>query len=265
MTKKNNQPIGVLDSGIGGLTIWKEIVNLLPHESTVYIADSKNCPYGSRPREEIYRLVRRLVQFLLEKQCKLIVLACNTITVSCLDTLRDEFPKVPIVGAVPVVKTAAEQTKNCKIGILSTTRTAKSKYQKDLIERFAGNCEVINFGTNKLVPLIEEGENNTSIIRIIEVKIQPFKDAGVDVLALGCSHFPLIRDQIQKILGSKVLVLDSGEAIARQVKRVLQGRIQRANLSNKPWHEFYTTGKTERFSEILASIGYNKPVRKIDL
>jgi glutamate racemase len=176
-----------------------------------------------------------------------------------LDKLREEFPQVPIVGTVPVVKTAAEQSKNKKIGILSTVRTAKSQYQKDLIERFAGECEVVNIGIDKLVPLIEKGDKS-SIVRTIELMkiLEPFKKAKIDVLALGCSHFPLVKDQIQKVLGSKVLVLDSGAAIARQVKRVLQSRIQLAHLSGKPQHEFFTTGDSKRFSEILASIGYNR-------
>lgn len=259
----NNQPIGVLDSGVGGLTIWKEIVTLLPQECTIYIADSKNCPYGSKSADEIYSLARRLVKFLIKKDCKIIVLACNTITVSCLDRLRSEFSRVPIVGMVPVVKTASEQTKNGKIGILSTTRTAESQYQKDLIKRFAGDCRVINIGTDKLVPLIERGD--ASMIQIILTKeLQPFVDTKVDVLALGCSHFPLIKDQIQKILGSRVLILDSGAAIARQVKRVLEANSAFSN-SSKPTHQFFTTGDRAQFSEILCSIGYNSRVEEIDL
>lgn len=231
-----NKPIGVLDSGIGGLTVWEEIVRELPKESTIYVADSKNVPYGNKSSTQIHQLARKLVQFLLEKDVKLVVVACNTITVSCLNKLRTEFPKIPIVGTVPVVKTAAAKTKKGKIGVLSTIRTAQSQYQKDLIEKFAKDLEVLNIGTDKLVPLIEKGESVDSILPKI---LEPFKK--VDVLALGCTHFPLIKDKIQKILGSKVSVLDSGPAIARQVRRVLT---QNKMLSNnkRAKHSFYTTG-----------------------
>src|SRR5581483_2839144 len=125
----NVRPIGIIDSGIGGLSIWNAIIRELPQESTTYLADSKNCPYGGRPIQEIHELATRLVRFLLGEQIKLLVIGCNSITVTCLDQLRIEFPQIPIVGTVPVVKTAAEVSKNKKIGILSTNATAKSFYQ----------------------------------------------------------------------------------------------------------------------------------------
>lgn len=232
----NNRSIGILDSGIGGITIWKEVAKELPKESTIYIADSKNVPYGVKTPKEIHKLARKLVHFLLKRDVKLIVIACNTITVSCLDKLRREFPQVPIVGTVPVVKTASEKTRNKKIGILSTVGTAKSAYQKKLIEKFAKDLKVLNIGTDKLVPLIEKGED---VDLVLPKVLKPFKE--VDVLALGCTHFPLVKNKIQKILGSNVLILDSGPAIARQVRRVL---IHNDILSNskRAKHYFYTTG-----------------------
>lgn len=254
----SSQPIGVLDSGVGGLSIWKEIVKQLPNESTVYIADSKNCPYGVKSSKEIYRLARDLVQFLIGKDVKLIVLACNTITVSCLDKLRQEFPQIPIVGTVPVIKTAAELSKNKKIGILSTSQTAKSIYQKELINRFAKECEVINLDADELVPIIEEGEVDNKMIQIILTKrLQPLAEANVDTLALGCSHFPFIKEQIQQVLGSSVAILDSGAAIARQVRRVLGHRQQLSGVK-KPTHQFFTTGDRASLQRALDSlIGYN--------
>src|SRR6266480_7134956 len=142
----NNNPIGILDSGVGGLTVLQALVHELPHESAIYNGDSHNTPYGAKSEEEIYRLSKRLIEFLLKKEVKLIVIACNTITVTCLDKLRSEYPNVPIVGTVPVIKTAAEVSKNKRIGILSTTRTAQSTYQKRLIEEFANGCTVFNHG-----------------------------------------------------------------------------------------------------------------------
>lgn len=247
----NNQPIGILDSGVGGFSIWREIVKQLPQESTVYIADSKYCPYGNRSKEEIYQLAKRLVWFLLDKKCKLIVVACNTVTVSCLDRLRQDFLHIPIVGTVPVVKTAAKRSKNKKIGILSTTQTAKSDYQKRLIEKFAGDCEVVNIGTDKLVPFVERGDLQSRFLnKVFKEVLQPFIPASIDTLVLGCSHFPFLKDQMQQILGPKVLILDSGEAIARQVEQVLTAR-KSLSLQSKPQHEFYTTGNIQQFKNFV--------------
>lgn len=258
-----DKPIGVLDSGVGGLTIWKEIVKELPNESTIYIADSKNCPYGSKSKKEIYGLAKRLVQFLLQREVKLIVLACNTITVSCLDKLRKDFPQVPIVGTVPVVKTASEVSKSKKIGVLSTLRTSKSKYQKELIIKYARDCLVINIGTNKLVPFVEKGMlNDKGLKKVLKEILLPFQKADVDVIALGCSHFPFLKKEMQAILGSKVQILDSAGAISRQVKRVL---VNNDDLSSKESsvHRLYVTVKRKNYLETIKSLAGNK-VERID-
>lgn len=261
----NNQAIGILDSGVGGLTIWKEIVSQLPYEPTIYIGDSKNCPYGNRSAEEIYQLARRLVEFLIQKQCKLIVVACNTITVSCLEKLRQEFRAIPIVGTVPVVKTASEMSRSKRIAIFSTSATEKSQYQRDLINRFARECEVITVGTDKLVPLIEQGKlKGEEVQKVLREELQEIVNGHIDVLALGCSHFPLVRKEIQKIVGERVKVLDSAGAIARQVERVLRNRMSLFD-QKQSIHEFYTTGDSQLFSKILKIIGYNNSVHTIDL
>ena len=238
-------PVGILDSGIGGLTIWKEIITLLPHESTLYIADSSNCPYGEKSVEFVLERARRMVRFLLENNAKLIVIACNTVTVIGIDRLREEFPGIPIAGIVPVIKTAAELSQKKKIGILSTTLTAESAYQKDLIQKFGNGCRVINVGTNELVPCIENGEIDPQEIgEKIRGELNIFKKEGIDTLALGCSHYPFIKEIIQKELGSTVHILDSGKAVARQVQRILEkeGRLEKVN---SPYYEFVTSGKSE--------------------
>ena len=256
----NNQSIGILDSGVGGLSIWKEIVAQLPNESTIYIGDSKNCPYGVRSGQEIYILASKMVKFLLSKKVKLIVIACNTITVTCLEKLRLDFSTIPIIGIVPVVKTAAEKTKNKKIGVLSTIQTSNSKHQKDLIEKFAKNLRVTNIGTDKLVPFVERGEVDSEKLKdTLKKELESFTKAEIDVLALGCSHFPFLKNSIQKILGKNVLVLNSGAAIARQVVRVL-GQNNALAQSQKPFYYFYTTGNTKRFS-----IATNNLVKQISL
>lgn len=250
----NNQPIGILDSGVGGLSIWQEIMLKLPQESTVYLADSLNCPYGKKTKKEVYKLAKRMVRFLIKENVKLIVLACNTITVSCLDILRKDFPEIPIVGTVPVVKTASQKTKNKKIGILSTITTAKSSYQKNLINKFAVDCRVLNLGTSVLVPFVEKAEiKNQKIETELRKILLPFEKAKIDVLALGCSHFPFLRKQIQKILGSKVLLLDSGAAIARQVERVLLNRNELSKGKNVQY-KFYTTGDKKQFGLVVEKL-----------
>src|SRR3990167_1647863 len=256
-------PIGILDSGIGGLSIWREIVKKLPQESTIYLADSLNCPYGSKSSREVYKLSKKLVEFLLKKKVKLIVIACNTITVTCLDKLRKDFPKTPIIGTVPVVKTASQRSKTGKIGIFSTNQTARSSYQKDLIRKFAGGASVLNIGTDKLVPLIEKGaaqralpgggESGFEISKILKEESRPFLDFKIDTLALGCSHFPFLKRQMQKILGKKVLILDSGGAIARQVERVLE-KNNGLSVYNSPEHILLTTGDLKKFNRLSKKI-----------
>lgn len=247
----HTHPIGILDSGLGGLTIWKEIVAQLPHESTLYIGDSFHAPYGARSSEEIYQLTKRLIDFLLTKEVKIIVVACNTITVSCLDKLREDFPQVALIGTVPVVKTAAATSNNKRIGILSTTRTAQSEYQKELIASFAKDCTVSNYGTDELVPLIERGEmSGEQMNEILPRILSVFQKERIDTLALGCTHFPFLRKQMQEILGPDVVILDSGPSIARQVKRVLEEHKAVAEQAEAT-HEFYTTGDETLANKLL--------------
>lgn len=258
----NTQPIGVLDSGVGGLSIWKEIVTFLPNESTIYVGDSKNCPYGSRSASEIYVLASKLVQFLIKQNVKLIIVACNTITVSCLPRLRNDFPNVPIIGTVPVVKSGVSQSKKKRIGILSTVATAGSEYQKELIRKFAKGARVISLGTDRLVPFVEKGEiESPRMQKLLREELRPFIDAEIDVLALGCSHFPFLKNEMQRILGRDVLILDSGVAITRQVRRVLESN---KILSNSvPAYEFYTTGDAKEFQLLTKNLVGNRFADKI--
>src|SRR6185437_6344682 len=240
-----NYPIGILDSGLGGLTVLASIAQELPHESFIYSGDSANTPYGIKSEEEIYARAKRLIEFLVTKNVKLIVIACNTITVSCLDRLRIDYPDIPLIGTVPVVKTAAEVTKNKRIGILSTSRTAKSEYQKHLIEEFAEGCTVFNHGNDEIVPLIEKGEKDSEEMReVLEKAVSVFEKEGVDTLVLGCTHFPFVKDQIQALAGDDVQLLDSGGALARQVRRVLE---HNTNLSEEEEREvkIFTTGNIQ--------------------
>lgn len=263
----NTEPIGILDSGVGGLTVLSVIISELPYESIVYIGDSQNTPYGNKSAEDIYILSKRLIEFLLEKQVKLIVIACNTITVSCLEKLRSKYPQIPIVGTVPVIKTASEVSQSKRIGILSTTRTAESDIQKDLMQKYAEHCQVFNYGTDDLVPLIEQNELDGEVMtNSLKHVLSPFQKEHIDTLVLGCTHFPFLRESMQHILGAKVQLLDSGGAIARQVKRVLQNN---GNLSqqNDSSIRIYTTGNMNFVKKLAARTIKKKQIafRKIEL
>lgn len=262
----NNKPIGVLDSGLGGLTVWKELVTLLPNESTIYLGDSANAPYGKKSPEEIYRLAKKLIEFLFTKKVKLIVIACNTITVSAIDKLRKEYPSLSIIGTVPAIKPAVSATKNARIGLLVTARTAESDYLHNLIATFAGTKEVFIQGTNELVPLIEAGKKDSQDMQHVLTPImQHFKDKNIDTLVLGSTHFPFLRDYMQLVLGSDVLILDSGEAIAKQVKRILEEK-HLFQMLEKSKFEFYTTGDTKIAKNLLAgTIAEGKEFKKVIL
>lgn len=252
----NDKPIGILDSGIGGLTIAKEIISLLPEESIIYIGDSKNAPYGPQTSEQIYKHAKKIMKFLVECDAKLIVIACNTITVNCINQLRDDFPLIPIVGTVPVIKTAAEVSRNKRIGILSTSQTAKSEFQKLLIKQHAKDYLVFEHGTDALVPLIEKGIfKGEKIDTVLHKILDTFKKEKIDALALGCTHFPLIRQSIQKQL-ENVILLDPGAAIARHVDRILKNNAME-NKKGDTTYQFYSTGDTRVMQHILQSYPYN--------
>ncbi len=258
----NNKPIGIIDSGIGGLSIASVLIKKLPKESIVYIADSKNCPYGQKSAEEIYKLTKKMVDYLLSKNIKLLLIACNTITVTSIEKLRKYYPNLPVVGIVPVVKTAINNSKSGKIGIFSTKVTAKSKYQKKLINEFAKENTVISIGSDNLVEKIENPDF-VSIDKILEKELKPFIEKKVDVLALGCSHFPLIYSKIKKKLPN-VLILDSAGAVVRQVERILNNNKILSN-SNKARYNFYTTGGLNAIGFHVDKLTKSGKIEKISL
>ena len=245
----NNNPIGIVDSGVGGLSVWKELVHLLPRESTLFLADQKYVPYGPRSQDEIVRLSTRLVEYLVKKEIKLIVIACNTISVTCLDILRKTFPDMPIVGTVPVIKTAAILTKKKKIGVLATKRTAESEYLTQLIQEHASESNITVVSSKHLVEYIEKGDiESSNFLSVLKEQLSPFVETGCDVVVLGSTHFSFIREPVDRILGQDVTLLDSSQAIARQVQRILTAN---DTLScEKETYEFVTTGDTGQFSRV---------------
>ena len=256
----NNAPIGVFDSGVGGLTILREIQRQLPAESIVYIGDTANCPYGGKSATEIHSLARQIMLQMRDLGAKLVVVACNTISVNCIADLRAEFPEMPIVGTAPAVKTASAVSKSRKIGVLSTVATANSPYQAMLVEQFASDCSVTNVGTNELVPRIERGAWSTELPDVLPAVLAPFRDAEVDALVLGCTHYPLLREEISEFLGPDVAVVDSGEAIARQVGRVLEANGLQNESGLPPGYRYLTTADSPALDNVLARLGIELPV-----
>jgi glutamate racemase len=219
---KTEAPIGVFDSGVGGLTVLSALRQELPHENYVYFGDTAHCPYGIRSDAEIIELSSRGTQFLLEQGAKLIVLACNTASQAALTTLRATF-SVPFVGVVPAVKPAARATKRGRIGVAATNQAAKALYLRQLIDEFAEGIEVFAVGCPELVTLVERGELDGPVVeQVVRASLEPLLKEDIDVIVLGCTHFPALRPVIEHITNKRVQVIDSGSAIARRCRSVLE-------------------------------------------
>lgn len=246
----NNNPIGLFDSGIGGTSIWREINELLPNENTIYLADSKNAPYGQKSKEEIIALSIKNTEFLLEQNCKIIVVACNTATTNAIKELRAKY-KVPFIGIEPAIKPAALNSKTHTIGILATKGTLNSELFHETSRKFQDIKIIEQIGYN-LVPLIENGEiNSAEMNSLLHQYLKPMVEANIDYLVLGCSHYPYLIPQIKKILPKRIKIIDSGEAVARQTKKVLEEN-NTLNLSNKKGETiFYTNSDSKVLKTIL--------------
>jgi len=257
---KSRSPIGLFDSGIGGTSIWKEIHALLPFEDTIYLADSKNAPYGQKSSTEILNLSIKNTEFLLEEGCKIIVVACNTATTNAIKELRAKY-NVPFIGIEPAIKPAATHTKTQTIGILATQGTLNSELFSKTVSNFT-DVKVIEQVGHGLVTLIEEGNlDSQEMERLLQAYLQPMIEANIDCLVLGCSHYPYLVPQIRKILPEGIKIIDSGEAVARQTKNILG----LSNLLNETVEKgrqvFYTNGNPEVLKAIL---GHSYSVIKKD-
>jgi len=239
MSSKN--PIGIFDSGIGGTSIWKEIHQLLPNENTIYLADSKNAPYGQRSKEEIIELSCKNTDLLLAQGCKLIVVACNTATTNAIKELREKYD-VPFIGIEPAIKPAANQSKTATIGILATKGTINSELFSTAVKSFS-NVKIIEQIGHGLVPLIEEGKiESAEMTGLLEEYLKPMVAANIDYLVLGCTHYPYLIPQIKKIIPDHIQIIDSGEAVAKQTKNVLK-KNNLLNISEETKKQmFYSNG-----------------------
>lgn len=248
----STSPIGLFDSGVGGTSIWKEIHLLMPAESTIYLADSKNAPYGLRPKEEIISLSIKNTDYLLSRGCKLIVVACNTATTNAIKALREKYD-VPFIGIEPAIKPAAIHTTTGSIGILATKGTLSSDLFAKTVSGL-GNIKVIEQVGHNLVELIESGKlESEEMNQLLRRYIEPMLQANIDYLVLGCTHYPYLIPQLQKILPPYVKIIDSGEAVARQTQNILQKNNLLNNSATESLQEFYTNGSTEVLQELIGS------------
>lgn len=257
----NNAPIGIFDSGVGGLSILSEMQSLLPLESFIYVADQAFMPYGAKSSAEIQTRAQKISQFLEKEGVKMIVVACNTATIVAVDKLRELF-RFPIIGVVPVIKTATEKTKTKKIAVFTTPSTAESLYLEDLIKKFGRGMIVCKDGATGLEILIESGDlTNPQIEKTLKQHLLPLKNSKVDVIALGCTHYPFLRSHMQKIVGDDILILDSGGAVARRVKAVLHKEKLLAETKNQDL--YYTSGNTEKFQDLAKKL-LAKEINKVN-
>jgi glutamate racemase len=245
----NNHPIGLFDSGIGGTSIWREIHNLLPNEDTIYLADSKNAPYGQKSKEEIIALSCKNTELLLQMNCKIIVVACNTATTNAIAELRAKYD-VPFIGIEPAIKPAATNSSTQKIGILATKGTLSSELFNKAVEIYR-DTEIIEQVGHGLVELIEEGKiNSHEMDQLLRQYLNPMIEANIDYLVLGCSHYPYLIPQIKKMLPPNITIIDSGEAVARQTQHIQKHKTGFTNVQNGR-AVFYTNSDPKVLSGLL--------------
>jgi len=258
------QPIGIFDSGSGGLTIWNEIHKILPNENMIYLADSKNSPYGEKTKEEIVALSFKNTEYLIDNGCKLVVVACNTASTNAVAELRAHF-KIPFIRIQPAIKPAALQTKTKTIGILATRGTLTSELFYENTKQFAQGVEVVEQVGEGIVTLIEAGKlDSPEMSSLLERYLLPMLEKGIDHLVLGCTHYPLLIPQISKLIGNQIIILDSGEAVARQTKNIL---IQEnlINTNSVPgYQKFYSNSDPRFFQEILGYFNEGYKTVQID-
>ncbi|PJF21501.1 MAG: glutamate racemase [Phototrophicales bacterium] len=242
--------IGVLDSGVGGLSVLRQIHHILPQYATLYYADQAHVPYGPRAPREIDQFVENIADYLMAQGARVIVVACHAASSASLWHLRERYPDFPFVGMEPAVKPAVEATKTGVIGVLTTQATAQGALYKSVLERFAANTTVLTVIAPKLVEIVEQSIQHTPQGQaIIQEYLTPLLDANADQIVMACTHFPFLQTEIQAIIGKKAMIVDPGEAVARQVARILPADMQPCNQ-----HRYVTSGDPVRFRRLVYTL-----------
>ena len=247
--------IGVFDSGVGGLWILKHLQLELPGYNYVFFGDQGHVPYGNRPMEEIKSFSESITKFLIERDCKIIVIACNTASAVSLKYLREKFPKIIFVGMEPAIKPAVEKTHTKKVGVLATPATFQGELYNSVVEKFAQDVEIFTDTCPGLVDQIEKGELGGNETRdILEKALNPMLEKNIDTVVLGCTHYPFVIPLIQKIVGEKVNVIDPTSSVVRQVARVLNENGFLSDLLDIRIINIFTSGKKDDMKPVLLKL-----------
>ena len=238
----NNNPIGVFDSGIGGLSVWKELRKALPHESIVYMADGKNCPYGDKSTEEVAALVLHAIEELMKHNVKLVVVACNTATAVAIDLLRERY-NIPFVGMEPAVKPAALSSESGIIGILATHASLQGDLFRNTCARYANKVKILSAVGEGFVECVERGEEHNPQVAeaLVSKAVEPLLVEGADRIVLGCTHYPFLAHHIAKVIGERrVEIVDPAPAVARRTEWLLKEHKIEAAKEHKAEYRFVT-------------------------
>lgn len=250
------QAIGVIDSGVGGLTVASELMRQLPKERLIYLGDTLRCPYGSRPKEEIKRFTWDMVHFLMKKNIKMLVVACNTATAYTLTELQKELA-IPVIGVIqPGARAAINVTKNHRIGIIGTEATIKSSAYPNALYMINNHMEILSQACPPFAPMVEKGiTGGPEALKIVENQLDPMNNGtNIDTLILGCTHYPLLKDVIQHVMGENVQLISSSEETARETSAILEGNHLLNDHDDDIEHQFYTTGVLDVFKKQTEAI-----------
>jgi len=254
----SNFSIGIFDSGVGGLSVFKELMLKLPNENVIYFADSKNCPYGIRTKDEIIKFSVKAVEFLIQKKCKVIIVACNTATAAAIDYLRQHYP-IPFIGMEPAVKPASLKSKTRSIAVLATEGTFNGRLFKETSNKYAKDIDLNVKVGNKLVSIVENDLiNDSESIEYIKTLIQPLIEKNIDYLVLGCTHYPFLIPILQKILPRNINIVNPAPAVIEQAKRILMKKSMLNNSEDKAFYEFYSSGDINILERMVFEIAGEK-------
>lgn len=261
----STSPIGIFDSGVGGLSVLRAIRAQMPEESVIYFGDQGHIPYGPRPIEQIRNFSEAITRFLLDCDAKIIVVACNAASAAALRYLRQTFPDVLFVGMEPAVKPAAEYTRTGKVGVLATPATFQGALYASVVERFANGVELFQNICSGLVQEIEQGNlSGKETRRILEDALLPMLEKNIDTVVLGCTHYPFVIPLIQQIVGDNVRVIDPAPSVSKQVWRVLEAQGLKNTSSVRGDVKFYTSGDIEDLKSLLPLLlGESGDVKKV--
>ncbi len=247
-----NRSIGIYDSGLGGLSVWREIRDRLPHESLLYLGDGANCPYGLRSTDEIHELALKAVEILLDRGCKMIVVACNTATAVAIESLRLRYPHIPFVGMEPAVKPACLQTQTGVVGVLATQRSIEGDMYHRTAAKYGDNIRVISRFGRGFVELVESNmEGSEYAQRVVADVVSEFVSEGVDQIVLGCTHYPFLRNEIARV-APRANIIDPSPAIAKRVERLLVDGGVEAPKGNVAEYDFITFADDEYLHRLMA-------------